>query len=82
MLCINQNGILKNVQVTQRKAGKIKQKLKKNRKQQKKSHLNLSIKVNTLNRCNLNTPIKRNCHSRLKKKWPSFMLSMRNSLQI
>ena len=30
LLCINQNGILKNVQVTQRKAGKIKQKLKKN----------------------------------------------------
>lgn len=57
LLCINQNGILKNVQVTQRKAGKIKQKLKKQKT--KKSHLNLSIKVNTLNICNLNTPIKR-----------------------
>lgn len=59
MLFINQNGILKNVQVTQRKAGKIKQTNKKNQKITKKSHLNLSIKVNTLNICNLNTPIKR-----------------------
>ena len=32
LLCINQNGILKNVQVTQRKAGKKKKKTENNKK--------------------------------------------------